>query len=568
MLTPATRTRPSTGALPMALRTVFPRRRPTGCGRPTLTERRRGMRPSYVSVDASDDMDGRLREAPAARPRRGARGGGRSPRHRRPVPAAVAAARHVEDAARRAARRARHRLRAPARARHAGRHALALPRRARRGGGGRLSRARRPRDAGGDRRARGRARCRAADGPAVPRGRPGRLPPARHHRRVARAPAEVARRRLVRSARVDRVLIAGGGIGGLALAGALGRRGVEVHVVDNQPEWSITRSGIVLQAPAVRALAALGLAGAVAEAGFGMTAFRYHDATSTQRASSELPRLAGPEHPGTIGILREPLHTILLGVAEDAGARVRLGTTVQTLDGPEVELTDGTSARYDLLVGADGIRSRVRELAFDGDAEPEYTGVVVWRALLDRPPAVDQFHLYNAPRATCGLCPVSEAQMYMFAVQPLPEFDRVPAEDEPALMRAVLQEFSGLAGELRDRIVDPEQVVRRPVEAILVPPPWHRARTVLIGDAVHAPPPTLAAGAAIALEDAVVLDEMLAAGGDVEATLGAFVDRRFERCKLVVEESVARTRGIIEPTPDFDVAAFERRVWAELPKPY
>jgi 2-polyprenyl-6-methoxyphenol hydroxylase-like FAD-dependent oxidoreductase len=367
---------------------------------------------------------------------------------------------------------------------------------------------------------------------------------------------------------VDRVLIVGGGIGGLALAGALGRRGAEVHVVDNQPEWSIARSGIVLQAPAVRALGALGLVDAVAAAGFGMTGFTYHDASSALRATSELPRLAGPEYPGTVGILRWPLHTILLGAAEDAGAQVRLGTTVQALDGPEVELSDRTSARYDLLVGADGIRSRVRELAIDGDAAPDYTGVVGWRALLDRPAEVDHFHLYNAPRATCGLCPVSDTQMYMFAVQPVLEFDRVPAEEEPALTRELLAGFSGLAGEVRDRIVDPEQVVRRPVEAILVDPPWHRGRTVLIGDAVHAPPPTLAAGAAIALEDAVALDEMLAEGGDVEATLRAFVDRRFERCKIVVEQSVARTRGIIDPTPDFDVAAFERRVWGELAKPY
>jgi len=159
--------------------------------------------------------------------------------------------------------------------------------------------------------------------------------------------------------------------------------------------------------------------------------------------------------------------------------------------------------------------------------------------------------------------------MYMFAVQPMPEFDRVPAEDGPALMRELLAGFSGLAGELRDRIVDPGRVVRRPVEAILVEPPWHRGRTVLVGDAVHAPPPTLAAGAAIALEDAVVLDEMLAgAADDVEPALRAFVERRFERCKLVVEQSVARTRGIIDPAPDFDVAAFERRVWGELAKPY
>jgi 2-polyprenyl-6-methoxyphenol hydroxylase-like FAD-dependent oxidoreductase len=367
---------------------------------------------------------------------------------------------------------------------------------------------------------------------------------------------------------VDRVLVVGGGIGGLALAGALGRRGVEVLVADNQPEWSITRSGIALQAPALRALRALGLLDAVVEAGFGMTEFRYHDATSTRRAASDLPRLAGPEYPGTVGVLRWPLHTILLGAAEEVGVEVRLGTTVQALDGPEVELSDGSSARHDVVVGADGIRSRVRELAIAPDAAPEYTGVVVWRALLDRPPEFDQFHLYNAPRATCGLCPVSDAEMYLFAVQPVPEFGRVPAEEEPALMRELLSAFTGLAGELRDRIADPEQIVRRPVEAILVPPPWHAGRTVLIGDAVHAPPPTLAAGAAIVLEDAVVLDEMLAAGGDVEETLRAFVDRRWERCRLVVEQSVARTRGIIDPTPDFDVAAFERRVWGELAKPY
>jgi 2-polyprenyl-6-methoxyphenol hydroxylase-like FAD-dependent oxidoreductase len=103
-----------------------------------------------------------------------------------------------------------------------------------------------------------------------------------------------------------------------------------------------------------------------------------------------------------------------------------------------------------------------------------------------------------------------------------------------------------------------------------VPPPWHSGRTVLIGDAVHAPPPTLAAGAAIALEDAVVLAEMAAGteASGVEDTLRAFVERRWERCRLVVEQSVARTKGIIDPTPDFDVAAFERRVWGELAKPY
>jgi len=192
---------------------------------------------------------------------------------------------------------------------------------------------------------------------------------------------------------VERVLIVGGGIGGLALAGALGARGTAVDVVDNQPEWAIARSGIVLQAPALRALRALGLLDAVAGTGFGMTGFKYHDAQSTLRATSDLPRLAGPEYPGTVGIMRNELHAILLAAARDAGAAVRLGTTVQSLDDDRVELSGGSARGYDVVVGADGIRSRVRELAFDGAPEPDYTGVVVWRALLDRPPELDHFHL-------------------------------------------------------------------------------------------------------------------------------------------------------------------------------
>jgi 2-polyprenyl-6-methoxyphenol hydroxylase-like FAD-dependent oxidoreductase len=131
---------------------------------------------------------------------------------------------------------------------------------------------------------------------------------------------------------VRRVLVVGGGIGGLALAGALGRRGVEVDVVDNQTEWAITRSGIALQAPALRALRALGLLDAVVAAGFAMTGFKYHDAAGTLRATSDLPRLAGPEHPGMVGVMRDALHAALLDVALDAGARVRLGTTVQALE--------------------------------------------------------------------------------------------------------------------------------------------------------------------------------------------------------------------------------------------
>jgi len=92
-------------------------------------------------------------------------------------------------------------------------------------------------------------------------------------------------------------------------------------------------------------------------------------------------------------------------------------------------------------------------------------------------------------------------------------------------------------GEVRETITDPARIVYRPVESMIMPKPWHRGRIVLIGDAVHTAPPQLASGAAIAIEDAIVLAEMLGGDGAVEGILGRFVTRRFERCRLVVENS-------------------------------
>jgi 2-polyprenyl-6-methoxyphenol hydroxylase-like FAD-dependent oxidoreductase len=180
----------------------------------------------------------------------------------------------------------------------------------------------------------------------------------------------------------------------------------------------------------------------------------------THCATSELPRLAGPDTPGTVGVLRPALHAILLGAAERADVRVRLGTTVQALDSDgAAELSDGTSGRYDAIVGADGIRSRVRPRA-RRRPRAGLPGVVVWRALLDRPTEVDAFHLYNAPARDVRLCPVSDARLYLFAVEPQPEFARVEAEREPELMRGLLRDLGGLAGVLRDRIVEPGHIVR------------------------------------------------------------------------------------------------------------
>jgi len=87
-------------------------------------------------------------------------------------------------------------------------------------------------------------------------------------------------------------------------------------------------------------------------------------------------------------------------------------------------------------------------------------------------------------------------------------------------------------------IRDPGHVVYKPMETLLVPPPWYRGRVLLIGDAAHTTTPHHAQGAAMAVEDAVVLSELLQIGGDLEDVLEQFMERRWPRCKLVVEASV------------------------------
>jgi naringenin degradation protein FdeE len=232
---------------------------------------------------------------------------------------------------------------------------------------------------------------------------------------------------------------------------------------------------------------------------------------------------------------------LLAEAAGRAGARIRLATTVEGLeqrdDGVEVSFTDGSERRFDLVVGCDGVHSKMRELVFPDAPQPFFTGQTVWRAVVPRTP-MDELAMFYGPRLKAGCTPVSDEEMYVFVVENTPEVTRPPREDWPQLIRALLTEFEGTVARARERMTDPEKIDRRPLQAILLPPPWYRGRVLLIGDAVHATTPHLAMGAGVAIEDAVVLGELLESSDELEPALEAFMGRRWERCRLVVENSL------------------------------
>lgn len=128
--------------------------------------------------------------------------------------------------------------------------------------------------------------------------------------------------------------------------------------------------------------------------------------------------------------------------------------------------------------------------------------------------------------------------------------------------------YAGLLAQSRECITRPDQIVYRPIEAMLLPDPWYRDHVLLIGDAAHMPTPHLASGAGLAIEDAIVLAELLGPHTPVEEALQRFMERRFERCRMVVENSVQIGMWELNPhTPGANPAGLLDRSMAALAQP-
>jgi len=349
-----------------------------------------------------------------------------------------------------------------------------------------------------------------------------------------------------------RVLVVGGGIGGLSAAIALRKRGVEVDVVEINPKWDVYGVGIIQPGNAIRGLDELGLAEQAVAQGFAMKGSRFH--TAGGQLLGEVPALdlLGPKYPPMNGITRPKLHALFQEAVKDAGANVRLGVTVETVgeDG-HVTFSDGTEGDYDLVVGADGIHSTVRRLVIPDAPEPEYTGQIVWRYNVPRPEGLETLDMFVGSNGKAGFVPLAPDLMYILYIEAVPS-DQVKMPDDRLadIFRERLAEFGGPVAEVRDRdITDPEKVVVRPVESLLVSKPWHRGRVALIGDAAHATSPHVGQGGAMAIEDALVLAEEVTAGDGLDEALTRYADRRYPRCEEIWK--ISRQIGIweIEHTP-------------------
>jgi 2-polyprenyl-6-methoxyphenol hydroxylase-like FAD-dependent oxidoreductase len=340
----------------------------------------------------------------------------------------------------------------------------------------------------------------------------------------------------------QRILVIGGGFSGMSAAIELRKLGAEVDLVEIDPEWRNYGAGISLGGATLRAFRSLGVLDAFLERGSAQDGVSIRLPHGPQVAQLPTPRIAGPDVPGGGAIMRPVLAQILADATRAAGTRVHLGCTFSTIeqdaDGVDVSFTDGRRERYDLVVGADGLYSKVRQALFPDAPKPRYSGQGVWRAVVPRPPEIETATMWIGPKVKPGVNPVSKTHMYLFITEPRPVNEHLDPSSFVERVRALLADFP--APELqaiRAGLGADSMIVYRPLEGLLVPQPWSSGRVALIGDAVHATTPHLASGACIGIEDAIVLAEEVARQADLAPALAAFGERRWERCRMVVENS-------------------------------
>ncbi|MFF7725798.1 FAD-dependent monooxygenase [Streptomyces sp. NPDC008001] len=346
-------------------------------------------------------------------------------------------------------------------------------------------------------------------------------------------------------------VVVGAGIAGLTAATALARGGWQVEIVEISPAEATSGWGLCLTGPSLRALAELRLADSCLTAGLGMATVTHVDASGDVVDRVQLPRLIGARQPAMAGIARPVLHRILYAEAERCGVVVHRGLTVLAVEQAEsarataetsepvrVRLSDGTVRQAGLIVGADGIGSSARTL-LGLDASVDYHGQMVWRALLPRPPWATGIHHFAGQTNTAGLVPISGNLAYVFLTENGVDQSFLPDAGLAQRLQQLLEPFPGRVEELRSLLTGSDSVVRRPVRTTFLEGPWHRGSGVVIGDAAHAPAPQMASGAALAIEDGLVLAEELGRHESVGEGLEAFTVRRRQRCRTVVETSVA-----------------------------
>jgi 2-polyprenyl-6-methoxyphenol hydroxylase-like FAD-dependent oxidoreductase len=366
-------------------------------------------------------------------------------------------------------------------------------------------------------------------------------------------------------------LVVGAGIAGMSAAIMLREAGLSVQLVDIATDWKMSGAGLTISASTLRALRMAGLLDQVMTRGHTHAGIRVCDVEGRPIRMVVSPPLPDAEVPGAGGILRATLHAVMAERLHALDIPVRLGLTPESIlkrdRGCEVALSNGGVEHVDLVVGADGLSSGVRKLLFPMAPAPIFTGQACWRLVIPRPAAIDTRHFFLGGPVKVGLTPVSQDEMYLFLLEHVPANPWRPEATQHEVLGSLLAGFGGVLADIRAALNPDSKIVYRPLESHLLRHDWWRGNAILIGDAAHATTPQLASGAGMGLEDGIVLAQEVSRSTNLTEAFRRFMRRRFERCKMVVENSLEIGRLEMSGASPADQTAVVDRSLAALAQP-
>ena len=336
-----------------------------------------------------------------------------------------------------------------------------------------------------------------------------------------------------------KAIIVGGGIGGITAAIALRQVGWETTVFEQATEIREVGAGITLWSNAIKALNQVGAGDAVISAG---SIPLSHGEVRSWRGKlicetlvEEIKRRTGaPTIVIHRGNLLRALHQTL---GDQVRSSCRCVNVQEDAEGVSAEFTDGTTERGDILIGADGIHSVVRE-QLHGAQPPRYAGYIAWRGITEfsNPRLPDgSWCLWTGRGSQVGYLPIGNKRVYWFATKNVAERDSC-CDDRKQEAREYLSGWDSLVEDVVEA-TDPAVILRSDIIDRKPVTTWGRGRITLLGDAAHATTPNMGQGACQAIEDTVVLAGCLASSNNVETGLRDYESQRIPRTSAVINES-------------------------------
>lgn len=348
------------------------------------------------------------------------------------------------------------------------------------------------------------------------------------------------------------IAIVGGGIGGMCAAIQLKKQGKNVSIIELKDTLKPIGAGITLSAATLRALKDIGIVDDLFKIACGFSQFDMYTSEGIKIAEAPVkPAIGAEDLPATsMGIMRTALAEVLEKHLRELGVNVILSSTVSELtnqsDGVTVKLSNGEEQHFDLLIGADGIHSKIRSFILPNFAGTTFTHQGAWRIVTPR--CFDNFSMLIGKTLKASFSPMNDTQCYMCVLDHREHDDFIDQSLWPEKLSALLSEFGGVVNDIKQNIdngtITANDILYRPLHTLLLEDDWYKDRVVLIGDAVHSTTPHLASGAGLAIEGAIILSEELDKDQSVEDALRHYQERHFERAKLVI--SVSTRLGEIE----------------------